>query len=129
MDTHYNPNRKVYESDFLNAIRQQDYLEKRRSDTTSDLVHHLKDIHSTITDALFRKIDEDMDEGRRSYTLRQRYEALQDMSTVLKERNELPNEFEPFALNTDELPWNRHGTTAHHRAALQTRTAPQEGLV
>lgn len=111
MDTHYNPNRKVYESDFLDAIGQRDYLEKQRCYSTSDLVYHLKAVHNTIADVLFRRTDENMDEARRSYTLRQRYEALQDMSTVLKERNELPNEFEPFVLNIDELPWNRHGTT------------------
>ena len=111
MDAHYNPNRKVYESDFLDAIGQRDYLEKQRCYSTSALVYHLKAVHNTIADVLFRRTDANMDEARRSYTLRQRYEALQDMSTVLKERGELPNEFEPFALNTDELPWNRHRTT------------------
>lgn len=111
MDTHHNPNRKIYESDFLDAIGQREYLEKQRSYTTSDLVHHLKTSHNTITDVLFASTDKNTDEKRRSYTLRQHYELLQDMSTVLKERDELPNEFEPFVLNIDELPWNRHGTT------------------
>lgn len=111
MDTHYNPNRKVYESDFLDAIGQRDYLEKRRSDTTSELIYRLKAVHNTINNILFRKTDKDMGEGRRSYTLRQPYEALQDLATILKERNKLPSEFEPFALNVDELPWNCYGTT------------------
>ncbi len=111
MDTHYNPNRKIYESDFLDSFRQQDFLEKQRRHTTGELVHFLNSLHSAITDILFRKIDANIDEEIRSYTLRQRYEALQDVATVLKERNELPNEFEPFVLNIDELPWNRHGTT------------------
>ena len=109
MDTHYNPNRKVYESDFLNAVEQRAYLEGQRCSSTSDLVYHIQIVHDMIVDILFRRTDENMDEERRSYTLRQRYEALQDISTVLKERDELPNEFEPFALNIDELPWNRHG--------------------
>ena len=109
MDTHYNPNRKVYESDFLGVIEQQDCLEKQRSYTTSRLIYLLKAVHNRITDLLFRRTNENMDESHRSYTLRQRHEALQDISTVLKERDELPNEFEPFALNIDELPWNRHG--------------------
>ena len=109
MDTHYNPNRKVYESDFLSAIGQRGYLRELKECATSTLIHALKGIHSTIVDILFRRTDENMDEERRSYTLRQRHEALQDISTVLKERDELPNEFEPFALNIDELPWNRHG--------------------
>lgn len=111
MDTHYNPNRKIYESDFLDSFHQQDYLEKQRGCTTGELVHFLKRLHSAITDILFRKTDADIDEERRSYTLRQRYEALQDVATVLKERNKLPSEFEPFALNVDELPWNCYGTT------------------
>ena len=111
MDTHYNPNRKVYESDFLDASGQQRCLEIYRDCATSALIRHLKDIHNTITNDLFRRTEGNMDEERRSYTLRQWYEALQDMSTVLKERDELPNEFEPFVLNIDELPWNRHGTT------------------
>ena len=111
MDTHYNPNRKVYESDFLNAIEQRNYLEKQRSYTTSELIYHLKAVHNTINNILFRKTDKDTNEERRSYTLRQRYEALQDTATILKERNELPNEFEPFVLSIDELPWNCYGTT------------------
>lgn len=111
MDTHYNPNRKVYESDFLNAVEQRDYLERQRCSSTSDLVYHVQVMHDTIADILFRRTDENMDEERRSYTLHERYETLQDISTVLKERDELPNEFEPFVLNIDELPWNRHGTT------------------
>ncbi len=111
MDTHYNPNRKVYESDFLDAIGQRKYLETQRCFPTSALVYHLKAVHNTIADVLFRRTYGNIDEKRKSDTLRRRYEALQDMSTVLKERNELPNEFEPFVLNIDELPWNRHGTT------------------
>ncbi len=109
MDTHYNPNRKVYESAFLSAIGQRDYLKKLKECATSTLIHALKDIHSTITDVLFRRTDKETDEEFRSRTLRQQYEALQDVSTVLKERDKLPNELEPFALNIDELPWNRHG--------------------
>lgn len=111
MDTHYNPNRKIYESDFLNSFHQQDFLEKQRRYTTGELVHFLKSLHSAITDTLSRRIDAHVNEERRSHTLRQRYEALQDVATVLKERNKLPSEFEPFALNVDELPWNCYGTT------------------
>lgn len=110
MDTHYNPNRKIYESDFIDFFDQQAYLEKQRWCTTRELTDRLKIMHSATIDILFRKVDAGTNEERRSYTLRQHYEAVQDMATVLKDRNALPAEFEPFVLNIDELPWNRHET-------------------
>lgn len=114
MDTHYNPNRKIYKSDFLDPIAQRDYLEEQRSYTTGKLVYQLKGFHNTITDTLSRKINANANEEDRSYVLRQLYESVQDIATILKERDELPIEFEPFVLNIDDLPWNRYRAADPH---------------
>lgn len=52
MDTYYNPNRKVYESDFLNTAGQRDYLERYRDCATSTLIHNLNATHTPKIDNL-----------------------------------------------------------------------------
>lgn len=40
-----------------------------------------------------------------------RHEALEDMATVLKDRGCLPEKFNEYALDVDELPWKKSLTS------------------
>ena len=40
-----------------------------------------------------------------------RYEALEDIATILKDRGRLPEKFSEYALDVDELPWKKSLTS------------------
>lgn len=112
MDTYYNPNRKVYESEFLTLHGQHQYLLNRRHDPIQTSLYDLKQSHRGITRLLFKPESDPHKERERINSLRRQYETVQDLATVLKDRNALPVEFEPFVLNTQDLPWNEQSHTS-----------------
>lgn len=111
MDTYYNPNRKVYESEFLTLHGQRQYLLSRQHDSVQTSLYALEHTHRGITRLLFKPESDLHEEKERIKALRSRYETVQDLATILKDRDALPVEFESFVLNTQDLPWNKQSHT------------------
>ena len=90
----------------FDEVDQHTWMIDLHGQSTEELMSTFRQVHERLFHDTF--IDP---RGVPPENSQRRYEALEDIATILKERGCLPEEFEAYALDVDELPWKKSLTS------------------
>ena len=94
------------ESAFLSEGRQYEWISDHHCRSTGYLMDTFHRTHEQLFHDTFIAPS-----GVPSKNNQNLYEALEDIATILKDRGRLPEKFNEYALNVDELPWKKSLTS------------------
>lgn len=94
------------ESAFFNEGEQYEWMFDRHGESTEELMSLFRQVHERLFHDTF--IDP---RGVLPEDNQRDYEALEDIATILKDRGCLPEEFNGYVLDVDELPWKKSLTS------------------
>lgn len=98
--------RSVIDSAFYDSREQRDWLIDRNGESTGELLCLLEQTHERMfLDVFVDRTASTMDDTRR------RYEAVEDIATILKDRGILPSKFDGYVLDPENLPWKTSPTS------------------
>ena len=93
-------------SAFFNEGRQRKWMYDRHDQPTEELMSMFRRVHERLFHNIFINPKGVLPEDNQ-----RRYETLEDIATILKDRGHLPEKFNGYALDVDELPWKKSLTS------------------
>lgn len=90
------------ESAFFTKDEQHRWLFARHGESSEELMNRFRQTHKRLFHDTFINSRGVPPEGNQC-----RYEHLEDIATILKDRGRLPEKFSEYALDVDELPWKK----------------------